>query len=122
MPLGLLPHLGNKLWALKDQSQRFQFVKLAALFGVTLGMLGLGGLLARVYFGDAPYAEGVPEPITTLLFNEIFPTWLAALIGVGVLSAVMSTADGLVVFRARLLRMTFIVALLLHFMHLPKKP
>ena len=50
MPLGLLPHLGNKLWALKDQSQRFQFVKLAALFGVTLGMLGLGGLLARVYF------------------------------------------------------------------------
>ena len=44
MPLGLLPHLGNKLWALKDQSQRFQFVKLAALFGVTLGMLGLGGL------------------------------------------------------------------------------
>ena len=23
MPLGLLPHLGNKLWALKDQSQRF---------------------------------------------------------------------------------------------------
>ena len=38
---------------------RFQFVKLAALFGVTLGMLGLGGLLARVYFGDALYAEGV---------------------------------------------------------------
>ena len=41
MPLGLLPHLGNKLWALKDQSQRFQFVKLAALFGVTLGCWGL---------------------------------------------------------------------------------
>ena len=97
MPLGLLPHLGNKLWALKDQSQRFQFVKLAALFGVTLGMLGLGGLLARVYFGDALYAEGGnPNQSLPLLFVEIFPTWLAALIGVGVLSAVMSTADGLV--------------------------
>ena len=98
MPLGLLPHLGNKLWALKDQSQRFQFVKLAALFVVTLGMLGLGGLLARVYFGDALYAEGGnPNQSLPLLFVEIFPTWLAALIGVGVLSAVMSTADGLVV-------------------------
>ena len=98
MPLGLLPHLGNKLWALKDQSQRLQFVKLAALFGVTLGMLGLGGLLARVYFGDALYAEGGnPNQSLPLLFVEIFPTWLAALIGVGVLSAVMSTADGLVV-------------------------
>ena len=79
MPLGLLPHLGNKLWALKDQSQRFQFVKLAALFGVTLGMLGLGGLLARVYFGDALYAEGGnPNQSLPLLFVEIFPTWLAA--------------------------------------------
>ena len=98
MPLGLLPHLGNKLWALKDQSQRMQFVKLAALFGVTLGMLGLGGLLARAYFGDALYAEGShPNQSLPLLFVEIFPTWLAALIGVGVLSAVMSTADGLVV-------------------------
>ena len=78
MPLGLLPHLGNKLWALKDQSQRFQFVKLAALFGVTLGMLGLGGLLARVYFGDALYAEGGnPNQSLPLLFVEIFPTWLA---------------------------------------------
>jgi len=32
-----------------------------------------------------------------LVFIEIFPTWLAALVGVGVLSAIMSTADGLVV-------------------------
>ena len=31
------------------------------------------------------------------LFIEIFPTWLAALLGVGVLAAVMSTADGLVI-------------------------
>ena len=98
MPLGLLPHLGNKLWALDSTRDRFQFVKLAALFGLMLGMLGLGGLLARAYFGDALYAEGAnPNQALPLLFIEIFPTWLAALIGIGVLSAVMSTADGLVV-------------------------
>jgi Na+/proline symporter len=32
-----------------------------------------------------------------MLFIELFPTWLAALIGVAVLAAIMSTADGLVV-------------------------
>lgn len=36
--------------------------------------------------------HAIPE-----LFKTLFPTWLAALLGVGVLSAVMSTADGLVV-------------------------
>lgn len=98
LPLGLLPHLGNKLWALDSSNSRLQFVKLAALFGLTLGLLGLGGLLARVYFGDALYADGAnPNQALPLLFIELFPTWLAALIGVGVLSAVMSTADGLVV-------------------------
>ena len=98
MPLGLLPHLGNKLWALKSEGDRFQFIKLAAFFGITLGMLGVGGLLARAHFGDSLYMDGAnPNQSLPLLFIELFPTWLAALIGVGVLSAVMSTADGLVV-------------------------
>ena len=98
MPLGLLPHLGNKLWALESGGDRMQFVKLAALFGLTLGVLGLGGLLARAYFGDALYLDGAnPNQALPLVFIEIFPTWLAALVGVGVLSAIMSTADGLVV-------------------------
>ncbi len=98
MPLGLLPHLGNKLWALKDTGGQKQFIRLAFLFGLTLGMLGLGGLLARALLGDALYAPGAsPNQSLPLLFIELFPTWLAALIGVGVLAAVMSTADGLVV-------------------------
>jgi sodium/proline symporter len=80
MPLGLLPHLGNKLWALDSGSSRLQFVKLAAVFGLTLGLLGVGGLLARVYFGDALYASGAnPNQALPLLFIELFPTWLAAL-------------------------------------------
>ena len=98
VPLGLLPHLGNKLWALKDSNGQMQFVKLAFLFGLTLAMLGVGGLLARAVLGDSLYAEGSnPNESLPLLFIELFPTWLAALIGVGVLAAVMSTADGLVV-------------------------
>jgi Na+/proline symporter len=98
MPLGLLPHLGNKLWALKDRGGQPQFVKLAFLFGLTMAMIGIAGLLARAVLGDALYAEGAtPNAALPMLFLEFFPTWLAALIGVAVLSAIMSTADGLVV-------------------------
>lgn len=98
IPLGLLPHLGNKLWALRSEGDRYRFVKLAALFGVTLGMMGLGGLLARAHFGDALYLDGAnPNQSLPLLFITLFPTWLAALIGIGIMSAIMSTADGLVV-------------------------
>ena len=94
LPLGLLPHLGNKLWALKDTGQQRSFIKLAFAFGITLGMLGLGGLLARAMLGDSLDNQNQALP---MLFIELFPTWLAALIGVGILAAIMSTADGLVV-------------------------
>jgi SSS family transporter len=98
IPLGLLPHLGNKLWALKEMDQQRTFIKLAFLFGITLGMMGLGGLLARAMFGADLYAEGAtPNQALPLVFIELFPTWLAALVGVGVLAAITSTADGLVV-------------------------
>ena len=98
IPLGLLPHLGNKLWALKDTRQQRSFVGLAFAFGLTLGMLGLAGLLARALLGEALYAEGAnPNQALPLLFIELFPVWLAALVGVGILAAIMSTADGLVI-------------------------
>ncbi len=97
-PLGLLPHIGNKLWALKSSAQRWQFMRIVFAMGMILPAIGLGGLLARAILGDALEApdansnEAIPA-----LFIEIFPTWLAALLGVGILAAVMSTADGLVV-------------------------
>ena len=60
--------------------------------------MGLGGLLARAHFGASLYGEDAnPNQALPLLFIELFPVWLAALIGVGILSAVMSTADGLVI-------------------------
>jgi len=98
IPLGLLPHIGNKIWALKTGRSRFTFLRFASVFGVTLGMLGLGGALARAVLGGSLYEEGsTPNEALPALFIELFPAWLAALIGVGILSAVMSTADGLVV-------------------------
>jgi len=98
IPLGLLPHVGNKLWALRGVKQQRTFIKLASVFGITLGMMGLGGLLARALFGVALYADGAsPNQALPMLFVELFPTWLAALIGVGILAAIMSTADGLVI-------------------------
>ena len=96
IPLGLLPHLGNKLWALRDTGQQGSFIKLAFTFGLVLAMMSLGGFLARAIFGDSLYATGTNAALP-LLFIELFPTWLAALIGVGILAAIMSTADGLVV-------------------------
>ena len=92
VPLGLLPHIGNKLWALKEPSQRMSFIRLAFAFGLVLGMLGLGGIMARVILG-----EGIgSNQALVLLFIELFPSWFAALLGGGILAAVMSTADGLV--------------------------
>ncbi len=98
IPLGVLPHLGNKLWALKDSAHQGRFLALTVTFILTLAMLTLGGLLARALMGNALFTHGAnPNQALPMLFIELFPTWLAALVGVGVLAAIMSTADGLVV-------------------------
>jgi len=98
IPLGLLPHIGNKLWALKDERARTRFLTMAFTFGFLLPAITLAGMNARVVLGDALFeASGGANSALPALFIEIFPTWLAALLGVGILSAVMSTADGLVV-------------------------
>ena len=96
IPLGLLPHIGNKLWALKDERSRNRFLALAFTFGLILPGVTLGGAIARAALGDSLLAGGANTALPAL-FIEIFPTWVAALLGVGILAAVMSTADGLVI-------------------------
>jgi sodium/proline symporter len=92
------------LWALKDTGSQMQFIKLAFTFGIILAMLGFAGLLARAHLGDALYMDGAnPNQALPMLVIELFPTWLAALVGVGVLAAIMSTADGLVVSSAQII-------------------
>ena len=96
IPLGLLPHIGNKLWALKDERSRNRFLVMAFTFGLILPGIALGGAMARAVLGDDLLGGGANTALPAL-FIEIFPTWLAALLGVGILAAVMSTADGLVI-------------------------
>lgn len=98
LPLGLLPHVGNKLWALRSNKDQNLFIALAFLFGMLLPMITLGGILARAVLGGDLLVEGAsPNDAIPALFIATMPSWLAALIGAGVLAAIMSTADGLVV-------------------------
>ncbi len=96
IPLGLLPHIGNKIWALKDESSRNRFLVMALTFGLILPGIALGGLTARAVVGGELLGDGANTALPAM-FIALFPTWLAALLGVGVLAAVMSTADGLVI-------------------------
>ena len=100
IPLGMLPHIGNKLWALKAGAARRQFLWIAFFSALLLPAISLGGLLARVHLGDGLLDGGANQAIPEL-FIALFPNWLAALLGVAVLCAVMSTADGLVVSSAQ---------------------
>jgi len=103
LPLGLLPHIGNKLWALKNNRDQRKFITYSFAFGMLLPAITCGGILARVILGDALFAEGMnPNQAIPELFIAILPSWIAALIGAGVLAAVMSTADGLVVSTAQI--------------------
>ncbi|NNL86004.1 MAG: sodium:solute symporter family protein [Myxococcales bacterium] len=97
-PLGLLPHVGNKLWALKSDRDQRRFIVCSFAFGMILPMMVFGGIAARAVLGDALLAEGASaNDAIPALFIATLPSWLAALIGAGVLAAIMSTADGLIV-------------------------
>ena len=88
--------MGNKIWALRDEESRNRFLILALAFGLILPGMALGGLTARALLGDSLIASGANVALPKM-FIALFPTWLAAMLGVGVLAAVMSTADGLVI-------------------------
>ncbi len=103
LPLGLLPHIGNKLWALKSNRDQKMFISISFLFGLLLPAITCGGILARALLGDELLMEGSnPNHAIPALFIATLPAWAAALIGAGVLAAVMSTADGLVVSTAQI--------------------
>ncbi|MEM6581872.1 MAG: sodium:pantothenate symporter [Pseudomonadota bacterium] len=103
LPLGLLPHIGNKLWALRSKEDQRRFITLSFICGLLLPAITCGGILARALLGDDLLVEGnSPNNAIPALFIATLPTWIAALIGAGVLSAVMSTADGLVVSSAQI--------------------
>lgn len=85
------PHLGNKFFALRGTAQVRWFVVTSSLAGFTVSFLFLGGVLARA-MGVEP---GHPDAVMPALFIEMAPAWLAALLSVAILSAIISSSDGL---------------------------
>jgi len=96
IPLGLLPHNGNKLWALRKETERHRFIAASFVFGLILPCMAFGGILGRAVLGDDLVGSAAND-IVPRLFIELMPAWLAAFLGIGILAAVMSTADGVVI-------------------------
>ena len=98
IPLGMLPHIGNKLWALNSDKDKRRFIAIAFVCAMILPCMAFGGLLARAVLGDDLLGDGLtPNSAIPSLFIAVMPAWLAALLSVAILSAIMSTADGLIV-------------------------
>ncbi len=98
IPFGFLPHIGNKIWALDGSRKRAQFIVTAFALGLVFPLASLGGLLARGVLGDDLLSGALnPNSAIPALFVTLFPAWLAALLGTAILSAIMSTSDGLVI-------------------------
>ncbi|CAM4239587.1 Sodium/proline symporter [Lacicoccus alkaliphilus] len=95
LPFSIQPHLGNKFMAVKDGKDMKKLLMYTTIFATFLPVMALGGMLGiAVVGGDA----GIhPDSIIPVLFSELFPPIIAAFLAVAVLSAIMSTSDGLIV-------------------------
>ncbi len=101
LPFAVLPHLGNKFMAVKSGRDLKKLIMYCTVFATILPLMALGGLLGLAVVGsDAGIS---PDQIVPVLFSEIFPPVVAAFFAVAVLSAVMSTSDGLIVSLTQLL-------------------
>jgi Na+/proline symporter len=93
LPFGVLPHLGNKFMALSNARQMRTFAMFAIVAGGILPMMALGGLLGAAVIDR----EISPDQVIPTLFTELFPPIVAAFLAVAILSAILSTSDGLLV-------------------------
>ncbi|MEK9862361.1 MAG: hypothetical protein VW804_04335, partial [Verrucomicrobiota bacterium] len=72
------------------------FLLIAIPVGPILGFTVLGGLHARALVGEEIIAAGLkPDAAIPVLFTQLFPPFIAGMLGVGVLSAIMSTSQQL---------------------------
>lgn len=95
IPFAIQPHLGNKFMAVKSSRDLKKLLMWTTVFATILPLMGLGGMLAiAVLPGDIDIR---PDAVIPTLFTELFPPFIAAFLAIAVLSAVMSTSDGLVV-------------------------
>jgi hypothetical protein len=85
------PHLGNKFFAMRGGAQTRQFILFSSIAGLTVGFLFLGGVLGRAIGIEVDS----PDQIMPAMFMELLPAWAAAALAIAILSAIISTADGL---------------------------
>lgn len=87
------PHIGNKFFALRNDGQMKRFLLFTSIAAILTSLISLGGVLGR--------ANGIAvenaDAIIPALFIEFFPPIIAAFLGVAILSAIISTSDGVVV-------------------------
>ncbi|WP_147804871.1 sodium:solute symporter family protein [Alkalicoccus halolimnae] len=101
LPFAVLPHLGNKFMAVKSGKDMKKLIMYCTIIATILPLMALGGMLGIAVIGsDAGIS---PDQIIPVLFSELFPPVIAAFFAVAVLSAIMSTSDGLIVSLTQLL-------------------
>ncbi|AQQ54705.1 sodium:solute symporter family protein [Planococcus lenghuensis] len=101
LPFSILPHLGNKFLAVKSSKDMKKLIMYCTIFATILPLMGLAGLLGIAVLD--PALDIRPDQVVPVLFQEIFPPVIAAFLAVAVLSAIMSTSDGLIVSLTQLL-------------------
>ncbi|MGY0692411.1 sodium:solute symporter family protein [Virgibacillus sp. FSP13] len=95
LPFGVLPHLGNKFLAVKSNKDMKKLIMYCTIFATILPLMGLGGMLGLAVIDPSMNIQ--PDQVIPVLFQEIFPPFIAAFLAIAVLSAVLSTSDGLIV-------------------------
>ncbi|MFC5713110.1 sodium:solute symporter [Thalassorhabdus alkalitolerans] len=101
IPFSILPHLGNKFMAVKSGKDLKKLIMYCTVIATTLPLMALGGMLGIAVID--PGANINPDQVVPVLFSELFPPIIAAFFAIAVLSAIMSTSDGLIVSLTQLL-------------------
>lgn len=87
------PHLGNKFFAIKGTQYIKKFMITAGIAGMILPVMYLAGVLGAAQGLEVESADA----IVPVLFVETMPAVVAAFLSVAILSAIISTADGLII-------------------------
>ncbi|MFC6768535.1 sodium:solute symporter family protein [Natrinema soli] len=87
------PHLGNKFFAIKGTQYIKKFMLTAGIAGMVLPLMYLAGVLGAAQGIEVESADA----IVPVLFAETMPAVVAAFLSVAILSAIVSTADGLII-------------------------
>ncbi len=92
------PHVVNRLMMIRDLRVLKYFPLLLAITMMVCGLVWLGagaGVRSLVLDGALP-APAEPDDAITLFFSRVAPGWLVPFAYVGVVAAIMSTADSFV--------------------------